>query len=103
MGVTGAGGMRTCIGCRRVGPAAEMVRLRLVDGQLVAGPGSGRGASLHPRAPCLAGALRPGVFARAFKRPLSPPPGERALAQLIGLENLDTLPSSDRKSTLVKK
>jgi uncharacterized protein len=87
MGAAGAAVMRTCIGCRRVGPAAEMARLRIVDGQLAVGPGSGRGASLHRQAACLSAALRPGVFGRAFKRQVSPLPGEAALAQLIGLED----------------
>jgi len=75
---------RTCIGCRKRGPAAEMVRLARVIGTgktgktgktgtiQVASPrrGPGRGASLHPRAACIEGALRPGVLSRAFKQPV---------------------------------
>ncbi|HEY5090214.1 MAG TPA: YlxR family protein [Polyangia bacterium] len=64
--------IRTCVGCRQRGPAAEMVRLRLQDGQIAIAPSgavAGRGASIHPRALCVAGALKPGAFARAFKRP----------------------------------
>ena len=64
---------RTCIGCRQRGPAAEMVRLRLQDGRIAIAPSGavgGRGASIHPRALCIAGALKPGMLARAFKRPV---------------------------------
>jgi predicted RNA-binding protein YlxR (DUF448 family) len=64
---------RTCIGCRKRGPADEMVRLALVAGRLTVARrerGPGRGASLHPRAVCIDGALRPGVLARAFKQPV---------------------------------
>jgi predicted RNA-binding protein YlxR (DUF448 family) len=64
---------RTCIGCRKRGPAAEMVRLALAAGRLIVAArrrGPGRGASLHPRAVCIEGALRPGVLARAFKQPV---------------------------------
>jgi uncharacterized protein len=64
---------RTCIGCRKRGPAGEMVRLALASGRLSVASrrrGPGRGASLHPRAVCIEGALRPGVLARAFKQPV---------------------------------
>jgi predicted RNA-binding protein YlxR (DUF448 family) len=50
-----------------------MIRLCVRDGRVaVAAAGAvwGRGASIHPRAACVAGALRPGVLARAFKRPV---------------------------------
>lgn len=65
---------RTCVGCRQRGPAAEMVRLGLRDGRVAiaaAGARSGRGASIHPRAACVTGALKPGALARAFKRPVN--------------------------------
>lgn len=66
-----AASIRTCVGCRQRGPAGEMVRLAFDAGALrLAPPRRGRGASLHPRADCIAGALRPGVLARAFKRPV---------------------------------
>jgi predicted RNA-binding protein YlxR (DUF448 family) len=66
---------RTCIGCRKRGPASEMVRLsRSAEAGTIAVAtprrGPGRGASLHPRANCIEGALRPGVLARAFKQPV---------------------------------
>ena len=64
--------IRTCVGCRQRGPATEMVRLRVEgDGRvMIAGPGAprGRGASVHARPACIAGALKPGVLGRAFKR-----------------------------------
>jgi len=50
-----------------------MVRLCVQDGRVglaAAGAAWGRGASVHPRAACVAGALKPGVLARAFKRPV---------------------------------
>jgi len=66
---------RTCIGCRKRGPAGEMVRLSrsAETGTIVVATsrrGPGRGASLHPRADCIEGALRPGVLSRAFKQPV---------------------------------
>ncbi len=66
--------IRTCVGCRQRGPAEEMVRLALDAGKLrLAPPRRGRGASLHPRAACVEGALRPGVLSRAFKQPVDMP------------------------------
>jgi uncharacterized protein len=65
---------RTCIGCRAVAPAAEMVRLAL-DGDAVvvapAGRSTGRGAWLHPRDECVRAALKRRAFARAFRRPVT--------------------------------
>ena len=62
---------RTCIGCRQRGAADGMVRLAIAEGAVrVGGPRCGRGASLHLRPDCIEGALRPGVLARAFKRPV---------------------------------
>ena len=65
--------IRTCIGCRRREPAAEMVRLVVMNGQVgLAGPSrSGRGASLHARAACLETGLRPEVLSRAFKQKIA--------------------------------
>lgn len=68
--------IRTCIGCRRREPAAEMVRL-VVHSQagetagrveLAGQSRSGRGASVHPRPACLETGLRPEVLSRAFKQ-----------------------------------
>jgi predicted RNA-binding protein YlxR (DUF448 family) len=50
-----------------------MVRLCLQDGRVaIAARGEvwGRGASIHPRPVCIVAALKPGVLARAFKRPV---------------------------------
>ena len=65
-----AASIRTCIGCRQRDAAAEMVRLWLVDDQLVVAGATrtGRGASLHPRPSCLETGLRPEALSRAFKR-----------------------------------
>jgi len=50
-----------------------MVRLALLAGRVKVASGRrgpGRGASIHRREDCIAGALRPGVLARAFKQPV---------------------------------
>jgi predicted RNA-binding protein YlxR (DUF448 family) len=68
--------IRTCIGCRQRGPAGEMMRLALDAGKITVAASrrgqrfTGRGASIHRRADCVAGALRPGVLSRAFKQPI---------------------------------
>jgi len=64
------GPVRTCIGCRKRDAAAEMVRLGLVNGEIVVAERSrvGRGASLHARPTCLESGLRPDVLSRAFKQ-----------------------------------
>ena len=65
--------IRTCVGCRRRGPAADMLRLTIESGTVHVGThrkGSGRGASVHRDAACIEAARRPGVLARAFKRPV---------------------------------
>jgi predicted RNA-binding protein YlxR (DUF448 family) len=65
--------IRTCAGCRRRGPAGDMFRLTLDTGTLRAAlhrNGSGRGASVHQQAACVEALQRPGVLARAFKRPV---------------------------------
>lgn len=81
---------RTCIGCRAVGPASEMVRLVAPDGcvrVLVRGCGAalpptgkvGRGAWVH-RA-CLAEAMKRGAMARAFRRQVEVGDGATLLAR----------------------
>jgi predicted RNA-binding protein YlxR (DUF448 family) len=63
--------IRTCIGCRKIWPAGELVRLVLVDGRVQPWtrqrPG-GRGASIHPTESCVKAALRGGAWSRAFRR-----------------------------------
>jgi len=79
---------RTCIGCRRVCPASELVRLIAPEGRVcVAGRGPGRvagrrgrGAWLHPD--CLALALKSGVMERAFRRRVDIEGGAALLAQM---------------------
>ena len=70
------GPSRTCIGCRRVRPAAEMVRVAITDGVPRLGPGPGRGAWLCGRQ-CLTAAVRRKAFARAWRRPVEPGTIER--------------------------
>jgi len=86
---------RTCLGCRRVRPQAELIRLsRGGDGRAVLdlgrrggengdarGTGTGRGAYACPALECLAGALRKGRLDHAFRRPTEPP-AEGAAAML---------------------
>jgi predicted RNA-binding protein YlxR (DUF448 family) len=83
--------LRTCIGCRRRAPAAEMIRLRLDHGVLVTGPGPGRGASLHRTPKCVEAAARPGVLGRAFKRAVGLP--SELLTQLVSV--IGVTPSPD--------
>jgi uncharacterized protein len=62
--------IRTCIGCRKRVPAAELVRLVLVDGQVVpwlARRPGGRGASIHAQIACVEAACKTGAFGRAFR------------------------------------
>ena len=62
--------LRTCVGCREISAQADLVRLALVDGQLVLDLHrlhSGRGAYLHPRADCGQQAIARRAFDRAFR------------------------------------
>lgn len=65
------GPLRTCVGCRRVVPAAELVRF-VCRGAVVAVDPSrtapGRGAWLHPDVACIGEARRRGGFARSLRR-----------------------------------
>ena len=68
---------RTCIGCRRVRPKAELVRLvRGVDGRGmvdVRGAAPGRGAYACATLDCLRKALIAGRLAHALKGAVEPP------------------------------
>jgi predicted RNA-binding protein YlxR (DUF448 family) len=67
----GGSPLRTCIGCRRVSPVAELVRLVMAGERVVTDPRRrrpGRGASIHPLLDCVDGASKKGGFARAFRR-----------------------------------
>lgn len=64
--------IRTCVGCRAAVPQAELVRIAVVDGRLVADPrrrAPGRGAYLHARTACVGGASK--GLARSLKRAVS--------------------------------
>ena len=71
------GPQRTCIGCRRVKPKGELVRLvRGDDGRAVVDRhrmAAGRGAYACPTADCLDKALAAGRLARALKGTVGPP------------------------------
>jgi uncharacterized protein len=61
--------VRTCVGCGKQGVQAGLVRLRLEGGEVVVDRerSGGRGAWLHPTAPCLERAMKRKVFGRAFR------------------------------------
>jgi predicted RNA-binding protein YlxR (DUF448 family) len=81
---------RTCVGCRMVCPAAELVCLIAPEGQVRLarrGPGQaadetagkrGRGAWVHSR--CLPAALK--AMGRAFRRQIEIPKVDTLLAQM---------------------
>ncbi|MGD9705419.1 MAG: YlxR family protein [Acidimicrobiia bacterium] len=71
---------RTCIGCRRVAPAGELVRCATIDPDLVvlSRTAPGRGAWLCPSTACFEAATKRRSFERAFRRSVSP----RALGEL---------------------
>lgn len=74
--------MRTCVGCRKRGLAAELLRVVATTSgttgsgstalAVTAGHGPGRGAWLHPDDRCLAAAIRRRAFARALRIPGTP-------------------------------
>jgi len=68
---------RTCIGCRRSRPKAELLRLaRGVDGGIVVdgrGTAPGRGAYVCAAVGCLERALTAGRLAHAFKGAVTAP------------------------------
>ncbi len=82
---------RTCIGCKAICPASELVCLVAPDGRVCLarrGPGQtpadgagkkrGRGAWVHPR--CLPTAIK--VLGRAFRRQVEIPQADALLAQM---------------------
>ena len=70
---------RTCVGCRRRRVQAELVRLAVDDGRVVAArPGApGRGAYVCPDERCLEAAQKKRAFARAFRGPVTLDPSVR--------------------------
>ena len=70
--LTGTGPVRTCLGCRGKAIAGELLRVAVVDGELVLDSRrrfGGRGAWLHPDLDCLARADRRRAFPRALRVP----------------------------------
>ena len=64
--------MRTCVGCRGRALAGELLRVAVVDGDLVLDLRrriGGRGAWLHPDPDCLTRAERRRAFPRALRVP----------------------------------
>jgi uncharacterized protein len=76
--------VRTCLGCRQTAAATALVRLVLVEGQLVVPVGrkrpAGRGAWVHPVASCVSSAVRARAFDRAFRAPVGRVDVEAVLA-----------------------
>jgi predicted RNA-binding protein YlxR (DUF448 family) len=70
---------RTCIGCRRTRPKAELVRLvRAGDGRVAVdgdGCAAGRGAYVCAALECVTKALAKGRLEHAFRRPCTRPAG----------------------------
>lgn len=81
---------RTCIGCRRTGPAPSFTRVfRDSEGRVVIwdkGPTSGRSAYVCPNEACIDAATRKERLARAWRKPVGVDELER-LKQLL-LERL---------------
>ena len=66
---------RSCVACRTVRPKSKLVRVHLAPGGGLGvdlGGGSGRGAYVCPRRPCLEQALKRGEFARCLKAAVAP-------------------------------
>lgn len=63
--------VRTCVGCRRRRPKAELLRLvRRADGRVDADRvAAGRGAYVCADPECLERALKPGRLGHAFRQP----------------------------------
>jgi predicted RNA-binding protein YlxR (DUF448 family) len=62
--------VRTCVGCRQRAITSELLRVVVVDGNLVPDPRRrlpGRGASVHPDLACLDLADRRRAFSRALR------------------------------------
>jgi predicted RNA-binding protein YlxR (DUF448 family) len=79
--------LRTCLGCRRVRPQAELLRLaRTADGHVEPDPGrraGGRGAYVCRREACVVACVRRGRWQQAFRAPAVATP--EAIARLRGL------------------
>jgi predicted RNA-binding protein YlxR (DUF448 family) len=83
--------MRTCLGCRRSRPQAELLRIvRTPDGGIEADlrrRAEGRGAYLCRREACLSECMRRGRWSQAFRAPATPTPaGVAGLRALVSEE-----------------
>ena len=67
--------IRTCAGCGRKAPQAELVRFTAHDGELVPGRGPGRGVYTCRRLACFERALARRAFARTLRRTVRVDPG----------------------------
>ena len=85
--MTGRMPIRTCLGCRRARPQAELLRIvRTPDGRVEPDParrGRGRGAYLCRRVDCLTECVRRGRWPQAFRVPAVATP--EVVARLQGL------------------
>ena len=72
---SGAGPVRTCVGCGLRRPQGDLQRFHLRDGTLEAGAGAGRGAYTCRRGACLERALARRAFGRTLRAPVAVPPG----------------------------
>ncbi|MET0276267.1 MAG: YlxR family protein [Acidimicrobiia bacterium] len=77
---------RTCVGCRRVAPNHELLRVHCSNGELLVGPGAGRGAWLCAEHPieCLELTVKRSGLARALRTEVSGGALERLRARLGG-------------------
>lgn len=84
----GNGPQRTCIGCRKVRPKAELLRFVVLEGALTPdrdGIKQGRGAYLCMDAACLNAALkRKDVFSRALRARVGLPDAATLLEAIKG-------------------
>ncbi|CAB4884281.1 MAG: DUF448 domain-containing protein [Actinobacteria bacterium] len=67
-----SGPVRTCIGCRQRAEPAELLRVVIAEGSLVADARRrlpGRGAWIHPVAACVEAATRKRAWGRALRHP----------------------------------
>ena len=72
--------VRSCVGCGRKAPQAELLRFAARDGELIEGKGvPGRGAYTCKRLACFERARTGRGFARVLRMNVSVQPGLRAL------------------------
>jgi len=70
-----SGPVRTCAGCGRKAPQAELRRFHASEGELAAGAGTGRGVYTCRRLSCFERALAHRSFARTLRRSVRVDPG----------------------------